>query len=1031
MQKTITFLVLVLLSYQLEAQQNATIKEYDREFKTYPYSDPDPIPKFELIYPYYRFDGYTDVSINKEWKVVELENEYIKVMILPEIGGKIWTAIEKSTEKPFIYFNQVVKFRDIAMRGPWTSGGIEANYGIIGHTPNCSTPVDYKLERKPDGSVSCYIGTLDLLTQTYWTIEINLPKDKAYFTTHSFWHNSTSLEQPYYTWMNAGIKADGDLQFIYPGNKYLGHNGEYGDWPINTKNGKDVSYYKNNNFGQYKSYHVFGKYTDFFGGYWHDEDFGMGRYAQHSDKPGKKIWIWGLSQQGMIWEKLLTDTDGQYVEVQSGRLFNQTGGPSTFTPFKHRGFAPYSTDEWIEYWFPVKGTKGFVQANPFGALNATVNNGKLNLAFSPLQTFSEEVSVEKEGEVLFASKVNFETLKLYVDSFAFSGDTKGVIVRIGDKVVFDFNSESKTLSRPVDAPEDFDWNSVFGLWLQGKELIRARDYKKAEEKLKESLTKDPNYLPALTDMALLMNMDGLYQKAFEYSHHALRIDTYDPAANYYYGLANIYLGKTVDAKDGFDIALQSVEYRGAAATELSKLYFKEKNYKRSALHAAQALEQNENNTTAYKILELSQRKLQQMEEARATLKKMASIDPLNHFVRCEKYLLDKSPANRDEFTSMVRNEMPWESYLQLGIEYYQLGLLEECIEVLSLSPFHPEVNYWIAFVKYKIGDKDFPAWIQKANEFSAELIFPFRTASKDVLSWVITQTEHWKPKYYLGLVYIHTNQMDKAKELFQACANIPDFSPFYAARANLNPQNQLADLKRVSSMDAKEWRYGKLLINYYLDNSNFSEAVKTAQQYARNFPQNYIISMLMAKALLYNSQFEAAGKILTSTRILPYEGATESRSLYREAWLMQAIAAIRNGKYKNAMSKIATARTWPENLGVGKPYDADIDDRLEDYLESLCFEGMKDSKAAESKWTEIVSSDRKDDFDNFISAEVYKKIGKADQGRELMATWMKKNPDSKLANWSMNAFDGKLDKNFSIDNSDFRVMKAVLLLNEK
>ncbi len=101
MQKTITFLVLVLLSYQLKAQQNATIKEYDREFKTYPYSDPDPIPKFELIYPYYRFDGYTDVSINKNWKVVELENEYIKVMILPEIGGKIWTAIEKSTEKTF------------------------------------------------------------------------------------------------------------------------------------------------------------------------------------------------------------------------------------------------------------------------------------------------------------------------------------------------------------------------------------------------------------------------------------------------------------------------------------------------------------------------------------------------------------------------------------------------------------------------------------------------------------------------------------------------------------------------------------------------------------------------------------------------------------------------------------------------------------------------------------------------------------------------------------------------------------------
>lgn len=398
-------------------------------FKTYPYSDPDPIPKFELIYPYFRFDGYTDKAVNKNWKVVELENDYIKVMILPEIGGKIWTAIEKSTGKPFIYFNQVVKFRDIAMRGAWTSGGIEANYGIIGHTPNCSTPVDYWNEKKADGSVSCFIGTLDLLTQTYWTLEINLPKDKAFFTTRSFWHNSTGVEQPYYTWMNAGLKAAGNLQFIYPGNKYLGHNGEYGDWPINKSNGKDISYYENNNFGQYKSYHVFGQYNNFFGGYWHEEDFGMGRYATYADKPGKKIWIWGLSQQGMIWEKLLTDTNGQYVEVQSGRLFNQTAELSTYTPFKHRGFAPYGTDEWTEYWFPVIGTKGFVQANPYGSLNATIREGKLVIAFSPLQNFDEELKVTKGGLTVYSKDSSFKVLQPFVVAVNFSGDTDDVIDR--------------------------------------------------------------------------------------------------------------------------------------------------------------------------------------------------------------------------------------------------------------------------------------------------------------------------------------------------------------------------------------------------------------------------------------------------------------------------------------------------------------------------------------------------------------------------------------------------------------------------
>lgn len=199
MRKIFILIFTLSLIRYAQSQENPTtlIKEYKKTFKTYGFSDPDPIARMGAIYPYYRFDGYTDKPVNRDWQVIELESEYITVMILPEIGGKIWGAWEKSTGKPFLYYNQVVKFRDVAMRGPWTSGGIEANYGIIGHTPNCATPVDYSTEKKDDGSVSCYVGTLDLLTQTYWTIEINVPKDKGYFTTRSYWHNSTPLEQPY------------------------------------------------------------------------------------------------------------------------------------------------------------------------------------------------------------------------------------------------------------------------------------------------------------------------------------------------------------------------------------------------------------------------------------------------------------------------------------------------------------------------------------------------------------------------------------------------------------------------------------------------------------------------------------------------------------------------------------------------------------------------------------------------------------------------------------------------------------------
>ncbi len=326
----------------------ATVREFTQVMTTYPFSDPNPVADGGRIYPYYRFDGYTDVPVQQAWTVVELENEFLRVRILPGIGGKIWSAIDKTTGRPFIYDNHVVKFRDIAMRGPWTSGGIEPNYGIIGHTPNCATPVDYITRTTPDGSASVTIGVLDLLTRTPWRLEITLPADAAYFTTRSLWQNTSSVEQPYYTWMNAGLKASGNLQFVYPGTHYLGHGGEVSPWPQHPANGKDLSFYEQNDFGPYKSYHVFGRGSDFFGAYWHDDDAGMARYSTRDDKAGKKIWIWGLSQQGMIWEKLLTDADGQYVEVQSGRLFNQAAAESSLTPFKNRGFAPGATDTWTE-----------------------------------------------------------------------------------------------------------------------------------------------------------------------------------------------------------------------------------------------------------------------------------------------------------------------------------------------------------------------------------------------------------------------------------------------------------------------------------------------------------------------------------------------------------------------------------------------------------------------------------------------------------------------------------------------------------
>ena len=150
--------------------------------------------------------------------------------MLPEDGGKVWGAIDKSNGEEFIYRNEVMKFRNISLRGPWTSGGIEFNFGVIGHTPATATPVDYVTKRNNDGSVSTFVGGMDLPSRTQWRVEIKVEKGRSNFETKAMWYNPTPMVQPYYNWMTAAAFAQDDLELVFPGNKYLKHSGEVKAW---------------------------------------------------------------------------------------------------------------------------------------------------------------------------------------------------------------------------------------------------------------------------------------------------------------------------------------------------------------------------------------------------------------------------------------------------------------------------------------------------------------------------------------------------------------------------------------------------------------------------------------------------------------------------------------------------------------------------------------------------------------------------------------------------------------------------------
>ncbi len=912
----------------------ATVIEKGVAYKTYPFSDPNPIAVRGKTYPYFRFDGFTDKAEERVWNVVELENDYVVVTIMPEIGGKIWGATDKTTGKPFIYDNGVVKFRDIALRGPWTSGGIEFNYGVVGHAPTTSHPVDYMTRENADGSASCIIRMLDLLTRTTWSVEIRLPADKAWFETNSFWHNGTAMTQPYYNWTNSGVEATEDLEFVYPGTMVIRHDGTIHDWPYDKEYGKDISKWRENNFISSKSYHITGTHDKYFGTWWAGSGLGMLHYSERDDKIGRKMFSWALSDQGDIWKELLTDNSGQYVELQSGRLFNQNMVTSVLTPYKQTGFAPYGTDVWKEYWFPYHATGGVADASLKGVINLNETAAGTEIAFSPLGKMDGALRVyDKSGKETASFTFSCEPGEPFREEIKMAKNSIGRITLDKDEL---WTSDDKTLSRPMTAPENFDWDTAYGQWVRGQYLVWLRNYADAEPFALKSLEYDPHYVPGLNLMSTLCFNRLDYQGAFDYAVRALAVDTYDGEANYLMGCAAVKLGKPYDAMDGFEVAAITAEYRSAACTQLAKLYLKKERYAEADEYAQKSVAGNMFNIEGYKTAYLANILSGGKSEAAAILilKTIETLDPLNEFARFEKYFADRTQDNLTAFQSMIRNEMTVQSYLELGVWYHSIGQADRARTVLSLSPGDAETAYWLAYLSEDAG------LLQKADASDLSFVFPFREESVPVLEWAAGQSGNWRSAYLLALMHYSRNNDAAALELLNAQGMKPGFAPFYITRAQLETDKtrQETDYKKAVELAPAEWRYTHALTKFYMQEWENQKALSVIEKFNRKKSGHFPTQMLYVRTLIRNGEYAKAEKALAGTYILPFEGAKDGFNLQEHIKLMLAVDMMKKNRNGAAIVKIEEARVWPRNLGVGKPYDNVIDTRLEDWLSFVAAE---------------------------------------------------------------------------------------------
>jgi tetratricopeptide (TPR) repeat protein len=924
------------------AQSPSKITEEQREILTYSYNDPNPVAihnKTAKIYPYTLFEGYSKEGKMQKWKVVKLENDYIEVYILPEVGGKIWGAIEKSTGKEFIYRNEVIKFRNIAMRGPWTSGGIEFNFGIIGHHPSTSSPVDYVTRKNDDGSVSCIVGNLDLPSRTTWRVEIKLPKDKAYVETKASWNNPTPINQSYYNWMTAAAVVSDDLEFFYPGRLALEHDGTPTAWPIDPE-GRDLAKYKNNAFGSHKSVHTVGEYNDFMGGYYHQSKFGFGHWALYNEMPGRKLWLWALSRNGGIWEDLLTDADGQYMEFQAGRLFDQYSPSSSVkSVLTQVPFSPGTTDRWSEIWFPVKEIGGISEVSPFGILHVKVDGNKVQIGVNALSFADAVVEVKSNGKTVYSENKKFKPMEVFLATVPVDGNATHEVVVKGMDLRYS-NERKNSLKRPFAAspmPKKFTADEMYR---EGVEYKEFREYEKAVAVFKQCLKNDSLHFGAITDMAELHYRSGMYDSALLMVNKVLRHDTYHPKANYVAGISYKAKDDLLNALESLGWAARATEFRSAAYAQMASVKMQEGDFALSENYARQALDFNRYNFNALHILAVLYRKSNNVANAKEIMHEIEKYDNLDHFAHYEKSLLTKSQDDFSIFSDRMTNEFPYQTYLEVALEYLSLGLREDAQAVLAKSPRHPLITIWSAYLKNDAGA------LNEVVAKSPAFVFPYRTETIKPLEWAVSQNQDWKFKYFLGLNYYFLQRKEEAINLFQVCGKEPDYAPFYLTRTKLiTDQTQvLTDLRTANKLSPNEWRTWSYLIDYYEKSGNDKEELAVAREASKKFESNYTLGFEYAKALLNNRQYEATISALKELYILPFEGSGEGKTVYEQATLLRALELIGHSKYKEALQKIDDSRQWPENLGVGKPYD--VDTRIQDYLAAYCLDKIGKKREA-------------------------------------------------------------------------------------
>jgi tetratricopeptide (TPR) repeat protein len=743
------------------------------------------------IYPYPNIDKLTDKKVDKTYKGLFLENEYIRLCVLPEIGGRLYMALDKTNGYNFIYHNSVIKPALIGMAGAWISGGIEWN---IPHHHRVSTfmPVDYKLVENPDGSKTIWIGEYEKRDQTKWEVGLTLYPGKAYVKTDIRLFNVTPLIKSFLAWANPAVHANENYQVIFPPDveKAVFHSKvEFTNWPISSQyyrgidftDSVDVSWWKNTSSPT--SFFAWGTEKDFFGGIDHGRNTGIIFVGDHHIFPGKKMWNWGNNEVARLWDQMLTDEDGPYMELMIGSYSDNQPDYSWNNPC--------STKYGTFYFYPVKGLNGIKEADKDLAVDLDLKN---DTAF--IQLYASSITKKLKLALTYPDKVIFETavkadpnnpvlIKKYLGQPVNENNLSLVITNAENRELLRFSPPvKKNLPHPptYTAPSDpASIEDIEDLYLAG---LRLKQFGNPDldpfKYWEEALRRDSDNIFVNTQMGIEMLERYNYEAAESY----LRKVTDKVSQNYTspkYGESMYYLGISLlrqgKFKDAYDILYRAAwnsEWTSPAYWILSLIDCRKQDFGLALEHIQRAVDANAYNLEAQQLKAVILRQLGKYDEALEQLELLDKTDQLNFVSAYEKYILqNRSDDSRDLIFKLLRNEP--DNFLETASRYAYAGCYSEAVELLNIATGSgdtklnacPMIHYFLGSYYKMMGDKQKSLEsYQKANELPTDYCFPYGCAAEKVLRDAISDNPgNWKSYYYLGNLYCDF-QPQKALELW-------------------------------------------------------------------------------------------------------------------------------------------------------------------------------------------------------------------------------------------------------------------------